>query len=177
MRVSVGGSCWAQSISSDRVAPVLVPLHGVLGRALSAFTGMSSRAIAPVVGANYATVTRDIKSVASATDAPRTVKSLDGVDRTFQPRTVRPLAVEQMRRERLTQQQIADKLNVGQSTVDRDLRRLNTQMGNGSLPETITDSRGQERPGPDLDHLANVRKMVVTCVDVCVDLLASLPLP
>ena len=166
-----------QSISSDRVAPVLVPLHGVLGRALSAFTGMSSRAIAPVVGANYATVTRDIKSVASATDAPRTVKSLDGVDRTFQPRTVRPLAVEQMRRERLTQQQIADKLNVGQSTVDRDLRRLNTQMGNGSLPETITDSRGQERPGPDLDHLANVRKMVVTCVDVCVDLLASLPLP
>lgn len=62
------------------------------------------------------------------------------------PRTVRPLAVEQMRRERLTQQQIADKLNVGQSTVDRDLRRLNTQMGNGSLPETITDSRGQERP-------------------------------
>ena len=123
-----------QSISSDRVAPVLVPLHGVLGRALSAFTGMSSRAIAPVVGANYATVTRDIKSVASATDAPRTVKSLDGVDRTFQPRPAAPANVN-------------------------------------------TDSRGQERPGPDLDHLANVRKMVVTCVDVCVDLLASLPLP
>ena len=75
------------------------------------------------------------------------------------PRTVRPLAVEQMRRERLTQQQIADKLNVGQSTVDRDLRRLNTQMGNGSLPETITDSRGQERPAtyrkPEPPHTVN----------------------
>lgn len=51
--------------------------------ALLADEGMSSRAIAPVVGANYATVTRDIKSVADATDAPRAVKSLDGVDRTF----------------------------------------------------------------------------------------------
>ena len=48
---------------------------------------MSTRAIAPVVGANYATVSRDIKeSVASATDTPRTVQSNDGITRTFQPR-------------------------------------------------------------------------------------------
>ena len=40
---------------------------------------MSSRAIAPVVGAHHATVARDMESVADATDAPRTVKSIDGV--------------------------------------------------------------------------------------------------
>lgn len=48
--------------------------------------GMSSRAIAPVVGAHHATVARDMESVADATDSPRTVKSIDGVERTFQPR-------------------------------------------------------------------------------------------
>lgn len=42
--------------------------------------GMSPRAIAPVVGANYSTVSRDIKeSVANATDMPRTVQSNDGI--------------------------------------------------------------------------------------------------
>ena len=40
---------------------------------------LSSRAIAPVVGAHHATVARDMESVADATDAPRTVKSIDGV--------------------------------------------------------------------------------------------------
>ena len=38
---------------------------------------MSSRAIAPVVGASFKTVARDIESVSVDTDAPRTVKSLD----------------------------------------------------------------------------------------------------
>lgn len=54
--------------------------------ALLADEGMSSRAIAPVVGASFKTVARDIESVSADTDAPRTVKSLDGVERTFQPR-------------------------------------------------------------------------------------------
>ena len=44
---------------------------------------MSSRAIAPVVGASFKTVARDIESVSTDTDAPRTVKSIDGVERTF----------------------------------------------------------------------------------------------
>lgn len=50
--------------------------------------GMSSRAIAPVVGANYQTVQKDIRTglVESRPDAPRTVKSIDGIERTFQPR-------------------------------------------------------------------------------------------
>lgn len=48
--------------------------------------GMSSRAIAPVVGASPATVKRDIGSGSFEPDAPRTVKSIDGVERTFQPR-------------------------------------------------------------------------------------------
>ena len=61
------------------------------------------------------------------------------------PRTVRPLAIEQMRREHLTQQQIADKLNVSQFTVSRDLRAANIDTNNG-LPATITNSRGEERP-------------------------------
>ena len=74
-------------------------------------------------------------------------------------RSDRPELVLSFRKAGQTQQQIADKLNVGQSTVDRDLRRLNTQMGNGSLPETITDSRGQERPAtyrkPEPPHTVN----------------------
>ena len=48
--------------------------------------GMSSRAIAPVVGANPKTVQRDIASATNVADAPRTVKSIDGIERTFQPR-------------------------------------------------------------------------------------------
>lgn len=48
--------------------------------------GMSTRAIAPVVGTNYSTVSRDLKeSVANATDQPRMVQSNDGITRTFQP--------------------------------------------------------------------------------------------
>src|SRR5699024_6941066 len=74
------------------------------------------------------------------------------------PRTVRPLAVEQMRREHLTPQQIADKLNVGVGTVHRDLSRPDFPNGK-SLPETITDSRGQERPAtyrkPEPPHTVN----------------------
>ena len=53
----------------DLLAPVLVSLHGVGGGRYS-----SSRAIAPVVGANQATVVRDMQSSdANASDAPRTV--------------------------------------------------------------------------------------------------------
>lgn len=58
------------------------------------------------------------------------------------PRAVRPRAIEQMRRERLTQQQIADKLNVGVGTVNRDLA---AHFPNGKS-ETITNARGDERP-------------------------------
>ena len=49
--------------------------------------GMSSRAIAPVVGASRDTVQKDIRSSGrNLPDAPRTVKSIDGIERTFQPR-------------------------------------------------------------------------------------------
>ena len=61
--------------------------------ALLADEGMSSRAIAPVVGASKSTVAADIESVQDRTDAPRTVKSLDGVDRTFRPRPEPPHTV------------------------------------------------------------------------------------
>ena len=50
--------------------------------------GMTTRAIAPVVGANYATVSRDLASpVANATPAtaPRTKTGLDGKTYTVQP--------------------------------------------------------------------------------------------
>ena len=59
-------------------------------RASQASARESSRAIAPVVGANHNTVARDLWSVSNDTDAPRTVKSLDGVDRTFKPRKPEP---------------------------------------------------------------------------------------
>ena len=50
--------------------------------------------IVPVVGAGYRTVQRDIESSGSnGPDAPRTVKSLDGVERTFQPRPEPPHTV------------------------------------------------------------------------------------
>lgn len=42
--------------------------------------GMSTRAIAPIVGANHNTVARDIASVSNDTD--RTVHSMDGIART-----------------------------------------------------------------------------------------------
>ena len=48
--------------------------------------GMSSTAIAPVVGATDRTVRRDIESRTNVRDGPRVVKSIDGVERTFQPR-------------------------------------------------------------------------------------------
>lgn len=48
---------------------------------LLAAEGMSSRAIAPIVGANHNTVARDIASVSNDTD--RTVHSMDGIARTY----------------------------------------------------------------------------------------------
>lgn len=56
--------------------------------------GMSTRAIAPIVGADHATVARDVQSVANATDEPRTVESMDGIARTFrtQPEPAAPPA-------------------------------------------------------------------------------------
>ena len=55
--------------------------------------GMTTRAIAPVVGANYATVSRDLASpVANATPAtaPRTKTGLDGKTYAVQPRKPEP---------------------------------------------------------------------------------------
>lgn len=90
---ALGHKSWAECVE-ERGAQLRLPRADRREMvALLADEGMSSRAIAPVVGANYATVTRDIKSVADATDAPRTVKSLDGVDRTFQPRPEPPHTV------------------------------------------------------------------------------------
>ena len=60
-------------------------------------------------------------------------------------RSDRPELVLSFRKAGQTQQQIADKLNVGVGTVHRDLSRPDFPNGK-SLPETITDSRGQERP-------------------------------
>lgn len=51
--------------------------------------GMSTRAIAPIVGASHMQVARDIHpSVTNVTDQkePRPVESMDGIIRTFQPR-------------------------------------------------------------------------------------------
>lgn len=48
--------------------------------------GMSTRAIAPVVGVHHDTVATDIRSVGIPTDQPRTVQSNDGITRTFHPR-------------------------------------------------------------------------------------------
>lgn len=59
-------------------------------------------------------------------------------------RSDRPELVLSFRKAGQTQQEIARKLNVNQATVGRDL--ANMQKHNRDLPETITDSRGQERP-------------------------------
>ena len=58
-------------------------------------------------------------------------------------RSDRPELVLSFRKAGQTQQQIAEKLNVGQKTVSRDLI---SQMTNEDMPETVTNSRGQERP-------------------------------
>ena len=72
-------------------------------------------------------------------------------------RSDRPELVLSFRKAGQTQQQIADKLNVNQATVGRDL--ANMQKHNRDLPETITDSRGQERPAtyrkPEPPHTVN----------------------
>lgn len=52
--------------------------------------------------------------------------------------------VAQMRREGLTQTEIARTLGVSQQTVSNDLRDV-TNAGN-ALPETITDSLGRKQP-------------------------------
>lgn len=73
-------------------------------------------------------------------------------------RSDRPELVLSFRKAGQTQQQIADKLNVGVGTVHRDLSRPDFPNGK-SLPETITDSRGQERPAtyrkPEPPHTVN----------------------
>ena len=72
-------------------------------------------------------------------------------------RSDRPELVLSFRKAGQTQQQIAEKLNVNQATVGRDL--ANMQKHNRDLPETITDSRGQERPAtyrkPEPPHTVN----------------------
>lgn len=48
---------------------------------------MSTRAIAPIVGASHMQVARDLApSLTDVTDGPRTVDSMDEKTRTFQPR-------------------------------------------------------------------------------------------
>ena len=59
-------------------------------------------------------------------------------------RSDRPELVLSFRKAGQTQQQIAEKLNVNQATVSRDV--VNMQMHNHDLPATVTNSRGQERP-------------------------------
>ena len=86
----LGHKSWAECVE-ERGAQLRLPRADRREMvALLADEGMSSRAIAPVVGASFKTVARDIESVSTDTDAPRTVKSLDGVERTFQPRPEPP---------------------------------------------------------------------------------------
>ena len=59
-------------------------------------------------------------------------------------RSDRPELVLSFRKAGQTQTQIAEKLNVGQATVNRDL--ANIQMDNRSTPSRITNARGDERP-------------------------------
>ncbi len=58
------------------------------------------------------------------------------------PRADRLHLVSGLRKEGLTITQIADTIGVGKSTVGR----LNSQLGNESQPDTVINSRGQERP-------------------------------
>ena len=89
----LGHKSWAECVE-ERGAQLRLPRADRREMvALLADEGMSSRAIAPVVGANHNTVARDLRSVSNDTDAPRTVKSLDGVDRTFRPRPEPPHTV------------------------------------------------------------------------------------
>ena len=90
----LGHKSWAECVE-ERGAQLRLPRADRREMvALLADEGMSSRAIAPVVGAGYRTVQRDIESSGSnGPDAPRTVKSLDGVERTFQPRPEPPHTV------------------------------------------------------------------------------------
>lgn len=56
--------------------------------------GMSTRAIAPIVGATKSQVARDLGSAPNGTDEPRTVESMDGITRTFQPRPEQNVWIE-----------------------------------------------------------------------------------
>ena len=89
----LGHKSWAECVE-ERGAQLRLPRADRREMvALLADEGMSSRAIAPMVGASYDTVQRDIRSDRNLSDAPRTVKSLDGVERTFQPRPEPPHTV------------------------------------------------------------------------------------
>ena len=88
----LGHKSWAECVE-ERGAQLRLPRADRRELvALLADEGMSSRAIAPVVGASQRTVSNDL-SEQSCSDAPRTVKSLDGVDRTFRPRPEPPHTV------------------------------------------------------------------------------------
>ena len=60
-------------------------------------------------------------------------------------RSDRPELVLSFRKAGQTQQEIARKLNVDQKTVSNDLAKVNRNFPN-EVPETVTNSRGQERP-------------------------------
>lgn len=60
-------------------------------------------------------------------------------------RRERPELVLALRSIGETQQQVAEKLGVRQSTVSEDLKKVNIEI-DSDAPSTITNSRGQERP-------------------------------
>ena len=73
-------------------------------------------------------------------------------------RSDRPELVLSFRKAGQTQQEIARKLNVDQKTVSNDLAKVNRNFPN-EVPETVTNSRGQERPAtyrkPEPPHAVN----------------------
>ena len=73
-------------------------------------------------------------------------------------RSDRPELVLSFRKAGQTQQEIARKLNVDQKTVSNDLAKVNRNFPN-EVPETVTNSRGQERPAtyrkPEPPHTVN----------------------
>lgn len=62
------------------------------------------------------------------------------------PRADRPELVSRLRRKGLTQKQIGDTLGVHRETVSNDLRSMSDSDIEDGEPETITNSRGQQRP-------------------------------
>lgn len=109
--------------------------------------GMSTRAIAPIVGANQATVVRDLASDANASvDEPRVSHGLDGKTRTHQPRpdlTDNPEPVEppKPKRRPITDQARDAGWEIRKAT-ERIERILNDDRFNRNKEEMATSMRG-----------------------------------